>query len=102
MVLIRVVRTATEEVDRRLHTRHAMGSPCRVKMPDGSCVTATLMDVSRRGAAMRGLLTVRQGERGELTVTELDFPVAFDVLAIDQGTAHVRFRPETTDSAEFE
>ena len=35
-VLIRVVRTATDEVDRRLHTRHAMGGPCRVKMPDGS------------------------------------------------------------------
>ena len=45
---------------------------------------------------------MRQGERGELTVTGLDFPVAFDVLAIDHGTAHVRFRPETTNSAEFE
>ena len=53
-------------------------------------------------AAVQGLPTVRQGERGELTVTGLDFPVAFDVLAVDHGIAHLRFRPETTNSAEFE
>jgi methyl-accepting chemotaxis protein len=101
-VLIRVVRTATNEVDRRLYTRHAMGAACRVKMHDGSNVTATLVDVSLRGAAVEGLPTVRQGERGELTVTGLDFPVTFDVLAVDHGIAHLRFRPETTNSAEFE
>jgi hypothetical protein len=37
-----------------------------------------------------------------LTVTGLDFPVAFDVLTIDHGTAHVHFRPETTNSPGFE
>jgi hypothetical protein len=37
-----------------------------------------------------------------LVVAGLDLPLAFDVLAIDHGTAHARFRLETTDSAGFE
>jgi methyl-accepting chemotaxis protein len=101
-VLIRVVRTATDEVDRRLHTRHAMGGACRVKMQGGSDITATLVDLSLRGAAVQGPPTLLQGERGELTITGLDFPVAFDVLTIDHGIAHLRFRPETANSAEFQ
>ena len=54
-------------------------------MPDGSTVTGTLVDVSRHGAAVQGLPAMRPGERGELTVTGIDFPAAFDVLAIDHG-----------------
>jgi uncharacterized protein YoxC len=48
--LVRVVRTATEEVDRRASPRHPATAVCRVLLPGQPPVTLRLSDVSRGGA----------------------------------------------------
>ena len=48
--LVRVVRTATEEVDRRDTPRHPATAECRLLLPGQPPLTARLADISRRGA----------------------------------------------------
>ncbi|MFN6955794.1 MAG: methyl-accepting chemotaxis protein [Acetobacteraceae bacterium] len=48
--LVRVVRTATEEVDRRACPRRQAVADCRVLLPGAAAATVRLADVSRGGA----------------------------------------------------
>ena len=78
--VIRVVRTATEEVNRRVNDRVATDLACRIWLPDGSGGTAQLIDVSIGGAMLRGV-SAPNGSSGRLLVDTLDLP--FTVLGAD-------------------
>jgi len=49
--IVRVVRTASEELDRRGAVRHQVDTVCMVVLPDGESRQARLADVSTLGAA---------------------------------------------------
>ncbi len=89
--VIRVVRTSTTEVDRRLATRHPIDRPCRVGA-DGTTYDARLMDLSETGARIECAPPLAPGSRGSLSVDASAAPVPFVVRTLDhRGALHVRF-----------
>jgi len=67
--LVRVVRTSTSDVDRRLHARVEVSLPARLSLPSGTSLAVTLRDLSEGGAAMEGpLAELRPGLRAELAL----------------------------------
>jgi methyl-accepting chemotaxis protein len=88
-VLVRVVRTATPEVDRRLHPRLAtpgLGATLRI---GARALPVLLADLSAGGARLaplgRGAATPTAGERGSLEIAGLAAPLACEVLVAPGG-----------------
>ena len=89
--VIRVVRTSTTEVDRRLAMRHTIDLPCRVAA-DGKTHDARLMDLSETGARIEGAPPLPAGFRGSVALDALPAPVPFVVRTVDhRGALHVQF-----------
>jgi methyl-accepting chemotaxis protein len=90
--LIRVVRTSTAEVDRRLLERVTTSQACRVSVAGADSHEAQLADLSEGGAAIRGSAPLRVGLRGTLEVTGISARLPFAVRSVDAlGSAHVSF-----------
>ena len=93
--LVRTVRTATVEADRRKEPRVIVDEPCTLTFgSDGTRVTAALCDLSHGGAAIR--LTDGSRPSGQHGTMVLDrhggARVRFDVRATDPlGRLHVEF-----------
>jgi methyl-accepting chemotaxis protein len=94
--VIKVVRTSTDEVDRRHHPRRDVDLPCRLVVSDQSSHGARLADLSERGACVRGGPSLEIGARGALHIERLDTPLAFAVRSNEDGALHIEF--ETDDS----
>lgn len=88
--VIRVVRTSTSEVDRRLAERHPVDIPCRLSI-GGVWSTAKVADLSERGAMVRGAAEASAGTRGTLAMEGVDIAVPFSVRAVGKDTLHVEF-----------
>ncbi|WP_448190453.1 methyl-accepting chemotaxis protein [Azospirillum sp. sgz301742] len=100
-VLVRVVRTATSEVDRRRFPRHNVQARCSIETASGR-VEATLIDLSRCGAAIRGAgAGMGPGGRGTLSYDGLGMPMPFSVMAIDGDMLHISFRTEAINEDDF-
>jgi methyl-accepting chemotaxis protein len=99
-VLVRVVRTATSEVDRRRFPRHRVEARCGVETASGR-VEATLIDLSRCGAAIRGSFGMGPGSRGTLSYDALGMPVPFSVMAAEDDMLHISFRTEAINETDF-
>jgi methyl-accepting chemotaxis protein/aerotaxis receptor len=93
--LVRTVRTATVEADRRVEPRVVVSEPCTVTLDaDGRRRAGTLSDVSLHGASIEaGDCSGSQGQLGTLTLERHGGAQArFDVHAHDPGgRLHVRF-----------
>ncbi|CAO3429583.1 methyl-accepting chemotaxis protein [Azospirillum doebereinerae] len=98
-VLVRAVRTATEDVDRRHLPRYQVDAPCAVDGPNGR-VTVQLLDISRHGAALAG--ADRLGARGTLTFDALGIALPFDEVNREEDVVRVRFRMEAIDQGDFD
>ncbi len=83
-----IVRSATEEVNRRAHPRHPAGFDVQVGL-GGQTVTSLLSDLSAGGACLSGLTEARPGDKGTLRAD--GNTLAFTVVDCRQGNAHVRF-----------
>jgi hypothetical protein len=89
--VVRVVRTSTTEVDRRLATRHPIDLPCRIGA-DGATHDARLVDLSESGARIEGAPRLAAGSRGTLSLDALPALVPFGVRTLDhRGDLHVQF-----------
>ncbi|MFV3074534.1 methyl-accepting chemotaxis protein [Niveispirillum fermenti] len=83
--LVRVVRTATADVDRRQDERHAVDEPVTVETAAGPR-QGRLRNISAGGALVEGAgLTV--GEQGRLVLAGLPGPIAFRVATATDGAA---------------
>ncbi|MGE0221818.1 MAG: methyl-accepting chemotaxis protein [Acetobacteraceae bacterium] len=93
--LVRIVRTASKEADRRMEPRIQIEEPCSVLFGrNGALQPATLFDASMRGAAIR--VTNGQNPTETQGVLVLDRRgggrVRFDIRSADrQGVLHVQF-----------
>ncbi|HUB15497.1 MAG TPA: methyl-accepting chemotaxis protein [Acetobacteraceae bacterium] len=88
--VIRVVRTATSEVDRRLHERLKVDLPCRLVV-DGGAHAGRLVDLSDTGARVVGAPSMQDGKRGMLQIDAVGFPLPFVVKSGDDISLHLAF-----------
>ena len=98
--VIRVVRTATSDVDRRLNERFAVDLACRLTVA-GQTHSASLADWSDSGAHIRGGPAMRDGVRGVLDIDGVGFPLPFVVKSGDSDALHVVFELDAATAARF-
>lgn len=79
--IIRTIRTATEESDRRETTRWPFDSGCSVTI-DGRHYAGRVADISIMGARISGPTGVVAGQRGTLTLDRADASARFRVAAV--------------------
>jgi len=96
--IVRAIRTATEDADRRMQVRHQVDRPCTVALASGGRQSAMLRDISRSGARIVGMTGTLGGMRGTLTADSLgaDCRAGFSVLKTeDDGAVRVLFTEGT-------
>jgi hypothetical protein len=91
--MVRIVRTSTVEVDRRIFERYDLGLSCRVELSGRGSFAVQLKDLSEGGAKATGLPDLAPGTRGDLSVEGLAAPVSFKVLGMAEEVAHLAFEP---------
>jgi len=98
--VIRVVRTSTSEVNRRLDQRHAVDIACRLSIGSTSSM-AKLADLSVHGALVRNAPTASVGTRGTLTMDGVDFLLPFNVRAVENDALHLAFELDDASATRF-
>ena len=91
--VVRVVRTATADADRRKDPRATVDEACTVQMQSGTHVRARIRDISRGGAWIAGVDGNLEG-RGSLTIDRAgsDARTGFEVRWREKnGDIHVEF-----------
>jgi methyl-accepting chemotaxis protein len=96
--VIRVVRTSTAEVDRRGIARYSADLPCRLSAA-GKDHAARVIDLSERGAAVRGAPSMAPGARAVLRVDAIGLPLPCVVRGSDDDTLHVTFELDEAGAA---
>ncbi len=99
--LVRTVRTATEEVDRRQHPRYRLDRACRV-VAAGSELAARVADLSQMGACLTGVPDLPPGGRGTLRVDGLALTIPFTAIERHDNSLRVRFELTGDAVAAFE
>jgi methyl-accepting chemotaxis protein len=95
-VLVSVVRSSTEEADRRSEQRYRLEEPVKVSDRGGSPITARLVDISKTGARIDCDPDMQVGEKGLLFIQGLAVTLPFEVRYRD-ASLHVEF--DLTDTA---
>jgi methyl-accepting chemotaxis protein len=88
--LVRVVRTSTEDADRRKAKRYAVKLTGKI---DGGA-KVSVVDLSQSGVHLSDAHDLVVGRRGRLTVDGFPQPLEFDVRGAKGGNAHVAFSRE--------
>ena len=99
--VIRVVRTATPDVDRRRATRFAIDRPCGVTLPHLGRFDARVIDISEGGAFLTGGPELRPGATGVLELDGVGFPLPFRVLGQGNEGTHVTLMLDEAAAAAF-
>ncbi len=89
--LVQIVRTSTNEVDRRQHPRYAVDLACHVTAPGHGAHAARLADLSESGANVRAGPPLPTGAGGTLRIDGLAATVPFVVRSTAEGTLHLAF-----------
>ncbi len=99
--LVRVVRTSTQEVDRRNHPRHAvdLGGAVTVQGRDS---TARVRDLSLDGARVAGGPALEPGQAGQLRIDGCAVALPFTTVSAQDGSLHLRFTPDGETRRRFE
>ncbi|UPY37964.1 methyl-accepting chemotaxis protein [Sediminicoccus sp. KRV36] len=99
--VLRTLRTATAEVDRRQEPRHALPLPAHVAGAGLPGELATeLLDISASGAAIREVVGLQRGAQLRLRVPGLlAFPIPAEVLAQESGRVRMKLRPDAATAA---
>ena len=98
--VIRVVRTATPEVNRRADRRYEVDLPCRLSV-GGHSHDARLIDLSDSGAKVSGAPPLRHGEHGTLAADGIDTNLLFTVRHSDGDALHLAFELDAATAARF-
>ena len=91
--LVRVVRTSSDDVDRRQAERFGIDLPCHLTIGSELRV-ARLVDISTGGAAIRDGGTMAPNTRGKLRMAGVGFELPFVARESDDGLLHVAFELE--------
>ncbi len=76
-VVIHVVRTSTDSVNRRAHERVAVDLPAQLLIAGRPATETQIVDISERGALLRGKQgTLGAGTRGILSLDGLELPLS--------------------------
>ncbi|MFM7345168.1 MAG: methyl-accepting chemotaxis protein, partial [Tagaea sp.] len=100
-ILVRVVRTSTEDANRRQFPRYAVKLGIEATDQSGKRLDAKLIDLSEGGANLTLTGTIGAGERGNLRVDGYASRLAFRVKAFENGKAHVEFAFAGEEAAAF-
>ncbi|WP_431859559.1 methyl-accepting chemotaxis protein [Azospirillum sp.] len=100
-VLVRVVRTATADVDRRREPRYRLDRRCRIEAA-GTSRDVRVENVSKGGATITDAEALRQGQRGRLWLTDGGAAIDFEILAADGPRCHLRFAVDGPGKAVLE
>jgi len=92
--MVRTVRTATAEVDRRSFQRYGVAKPCQIDLAGKGMRNVRLMNISEGGAGLADAEGLHAGERGTLRVSGLSVPVAFRVLDVTDADARIAFETD--------
>jgi methyl-accepting chemotaxis protein len=96
--VMRVVRTATTEVDRRKAVRHEVDLPCRLSVPGQDVRAARINDISEAGARIEGGPSLHKGTRGTLHLDNGAFALPFTVRGSEDGL-HLEFELDEATTA---
>ena len=97
--LTQIVRTSTEEANRRAHTRHRCSVSTGVAGSFGAA-DAELLDVSRGGALIQTAVPLGTGDRLVLNLPERDTPQHAQVVGVSRHGIHVQFAPPPLGDSE--
>ncbi len=89
--VVRVVRTSTVAVDRRLAHRHEADLTARLSVQAQSTVTVRVVDISEQGARLQDGPPLPAGARGTLEVSGVGAPLPFVVRNVDADSLGVLF-----------
>ncbi|MCP5364442.1 MAG: HAMP domain-containing protein [Hyphomicrobiales bacterium] len=89
-VLTRIVRTSTNEADRREHPRYADKRPMGVVTVDGRSYSGQLSNISVMGAAATIKAPVKSGDRVRFAVTGANNDVGARIVAYDEKSGFIR------------
>ena len=98
--VIRVVRSATSEVDRRFNERFAIDLACLVTVGDRSHA-ARIADLSETGARVLGVPPVTVGSSGVLAIDGVAMSLPFSVKHSNGEVLNVEFELAAAAAAEF-
>jgi methyl-accepting chemotaxis protein len=98
-ILVRVVRTSTQDANRRKFPRFAIQAGVDVHDASGARVEGTLVDASEGGAHVRTAHAMRNGERGTLRFDGLAQALAFAVRERVGDQIHLEFDKPPADYA---
>ncbi len=97
-VLIRVVRTATTDVDRRKRPRFAVSVGCSVEVSGAAPARATVCNLSAGGAMLTGAPGGPAGASLVLRIDGLAGPLAARIKSSENGRLHLKF--DLTEAAQ--
>ena len=100
--VIRVVRTSTADVNRRLSVRERIALSCRLRIPGQDTRSACITDISKAGAEVHGAPPLAAGTRGELGLDGANFELPFTVRASEADVLHLAFELEAALAGRFE
>lgn len=95
-ILVRVVRTSTEDANRRIARRYPVASRGEILDRKGRPLQGELLDVSESGAKIRCTPEMQPGETGALKLEGISTTLPFVVRATQADCLHVEL--QLTDS----
>jgi methyl-accepting chemotaxis protein len=99
--VVRVVRTSSDEVDRRAVHRYPTDLAGQVALADGSVHAARVVDLSTGGAALTGAAALSVQRGGVLNLAEVPFPLPFRVIGAADGRLSIAFELSAETASAF-
>jgi methyl-accepting chemotaxis protein len=100
-ILVRVVRTSTEDANRRQFPRYALKLGVEATDAAGKRIEAKLLDLSEGGANLAVAGSLGAGAQGSLRVDGYPRRLPFRVKAFESDRAHVEFALAADEATEF-
>ena len=96
--LVRIVRTTSEDTDRRLQARVGCELPVRLTSRHGELRTI-IRDISESGAMIQCATAMSKGESGTIAIQGFDRSIGFAVRDWVSGELHVQFDLQGSEAA---
>ena len=100
--IVRAIRTATSDAERRAAPRHAVDRPCAVTIGGGARQAVRLRDISQFGARIEGMAPQAEGSRGTLFAESFGGECRAEFTLVEQdgsGTARLLLTAGTLSPA---
>jgi hypothetical protein len=90
-VLIRIVRTSTDEIERRHGKRCPVDLACKITLASGAVHVGRGIDLSEAGVAVRDVPAMPAGTVGSLEFDGMAERLPFAVQGVEEGVLHIGF-----------